>query len=125
MLSSLLLNEYGRSIVVSGGTAIIGGVVVFSKPGATEPGSRRKPPESMMKWTLPNVVSMPLRNSEGAERDVSLRGVNLKDPQRIGFLELEDVGADDIGDVGENATDMTGADDEVPCTSRFPTDGAN
>jgi hypothetical protein len=79
----------------------------------------------MMKWTMSNVVSMAPRNSEGTERNAPVCGVNSKDPRRIAFLELENVGADDIGDAGKNAADMIGAADEVPCASRVPTDGAN
>ena len=103
----------------------IGGVEVLSKPGAPVPGSRRKPPESMMKWTPPNVASMPPRNSEGVGRDALLRRVNSKDPQRIGSLEPKGVGDDGVGDVSENAADVTGATDDMPCADRVPTDGAN
>jgi hypothetical protein len=113
--SSSLLSKYGRSKA-----AAIGGAVVLSTPGATERGSRRKPPESTMKWTLPNASFMPPRDPEGSERDALLCGVNSKDPQRIEFLE-----PGDVGDAGVNAADVIGAADAVPCTSRFPTEGAN
>jgi hypothetical protein len=79
----------------------------------------------MMKWTLPNVASTPPRSPEGTERDASLCGVNSKDPHRIEFLELEDVGADGVGDASGNEADMIGAANEVPCTSRFLTYDAN
>jgi hypothetical protein len=78
-----------------------------------------------MKWTPPNVVSMLPRNSEGVERNALLHGVNSKDPQRTGSLEPEGVGDDGVGDVSKNAADVTGAADDVPCTDRVPTDGAN
>jgi hypothetical protein len=47
--------------------------VVFVSPGAIEPESRRRPPKSTRKWTLPNVMSiLPLR-PEKAGRDVLVR----------------------------------------------------
>ena len=79
-----------------------------------------------MKWTPPNVVSMSPRNSKGVGRGVPLRGVNSKDPKRIEFPELDDEGADDdFGDADPKEAGEIGAADEVPCTDRFPTDGAN
>jgi hypothetical protein len=56
-------------------------VVVLDVLGAIGSGSRRMPPESTQKWTLPNVMSIPSRRPEKAERDVSLCGVNSKDPK--------------------------------------------
>ena len=100
-------------------------VVVFSAPGAIGPGSRRTPPESMRKWTLPNVMSIPSRSPEKAERDASVCGVNSKDPKRIEFPELGDDGVDDGDDTDGFAADTIGTADEVPCASRVPTDGAN
>jgi hypothetical protein len=71
-------------------------------------------------------MSNPPCRPEKAERDESLYGVNLKDPKRIEFPELGDEGADDgFGDAGEVVVDTTGDADEVPCTSRLPTDRAN
>jgi hypothetical protein len=71
-------------------------------------------------------MSNPPRRPEKAEHDESLCGVNSKDPKRIEFPEFGDEGADgDVDDVGDDVADMIGAADEVPCTSRFPTDGAN
>ena len=96
-------------------------VVVVAAPGAIGPGSRRTPPESTRKWTLPNVMSIPPRRSEKAERDASACGVNSKDPKRIEFPEF----GDDDGDAGEDVVDMTGTAYEVPCTNRVPTDSAN
>ena len=77
----------------------------------------------MRKWTLSNVMSIPARSPEKAERDASLCGVNSKDPKRIEFPEFGDDGANDGGDAGEDAT--IGTTNEVPCTSMFPTDGIN
>ncbi len=71
-------------------------------------------------------MSIPPRRPEKAERDASVCGVNSKDPKRIEFPELGDEGADDgVGDAGEVVVDTIGSADEVPCTSRFPTDGTN
>ena len=56
-------------------------VMVFAAPGAIRPGNRRTPPESTRKWTLPNVMSIPPRRPEKAERDASVCGVNSKDPK--------------------------------------------
>ena len=70
-------------------------------------------------------MSIPPRRTEKAERDVSVCGVNSKDPKRIEFPELGDNGADDDGDAGGVVADMIGAANEVPCTNRVPTDGAN
>jgi hypothetical protein len=49
-----------------------------------------------------------------------VRGVNSKDPQRTEFL-----GLGGVGDSSMNAADVTGTADDIPCTDRFPTDGAN
>ena len=125
LLSLLLLSKYGKSVAVDVEAISVDGIVIFSVRGAIEPGSRRKPPESTMKWTLPNVASMSLRSPKGAERNASVCGVNSRDPQRIELLELDNIGADGIGDAGEEVADKIGAADEVPCTSSFPTDGAN
>jgi hypothetical protein len=43
--------------------------MVFAVPEAIGPGSRRTPLESMRKWTLPNVISIPPRRPKKAERD--------------------------------------------------------
>jgi hypothetical protein len=75
-------------------------VVVLAAPGAIGSGSRRTPPESTRKWTLPNVMSIPPRRPEKAERDASLCGVKSKDPKRIEFPELGDDGAEDDDNVG-------------------------
>ena len=100
-------------------------VAVFAVPEAIGSGSRGMPPESTRKWTLPNVMSIPPRRPEKAERDASVCGVNSKDPKRIEFPEFGDDGADGGGDAGEDVADTIGLADEVPCTSRLPTDGAN
>jgi hypothetical protein len=96
-------------------------VVVLAAPGAIGPGSRRTPPESTWKWTLPNVMSIPPRRPEKAEREASECGVNSKDPKRIEFPEF----GDDGDDAGEVVADMIGTADVVSCTNRFPTDGAS
>jgi hypothetical protein len=71
-------------------------------------------------------MSIPPCRPEKAERDASSCGVNSKDLKRIEFPELGDEGADDdVSDAGEDVADVIGAAVEVPCTSRFPTDGAN
>jgi hypothetical protein len=49
----------------------------------------------------------------------------LEGPEIDRVPEIGDDGADGGGDAGEGATDTIGIDDEVPCTCRFPTDGAN
>jgi hypothetical protein len=43
---------------------------------------------------LLNVMSMPSRSPEEAERDASVCGVNSRDPKRIEFHEIGDDGAD-------------------------------
>ena len=78
-----------------------------------------------MKWTLPNVAAMLPRGPRGVERNASVCGVNSRDPQRIEFLKFVGDGADGIGDAGKDVVDVIGAADEVPCTRRIPTDGAN
>jgi hypothetical protein len=100
-------------------------VVVFFVPATIGPGSQRTTPESTRKWTLPNVMSIPSRSPKKVERDASVCGVNSKDPKRIEFPEFGDDGVDDGGDAGGFAADTIGTADEVPCTSRFPTDSAN
>ena len=70
-------------------------------------------------------MSNPPHRPEKAGRDASVCGVNSKDPKRIEFPEFGDDGADGDGDAGEDVADTIGLADEVPCTSRFPTDGAN
>ena len=70
-------------------------------------------------------MSIPPRRPEKAERDTSVCGVNSKDPKRIEFPDFSDDGADGGGDAGEDVADTIGLADEVPCTSSFPTDGAN
>jgi hypothetical protein len=119
MLTSLLPSEYGKSTAAGDGTTIFG-VEVLDELGAPEPGSRRKPLESMMKWTPPNVASMSPCNPERVGRDVLLRGVNSKDPRRTESLEPEGV-----GDVSTNVVDVTGAADDVPCADSLPIDSAD
>ena len=70
-------------------------------------------------------MSIPPRRPEKAERDASVCGVNSKDPKRIEFPEFGDDGVDDSGDAGGVTADTIETADEVPCTRRFPTDGAN
>jgi hypothetical protein len=99
--------------------------VVFITLGAIGSGSRRTPPESTWKWTLLNIMSIPPRRPKKAKRDALVCGVNSKDLKRIEFPELGDDGADDGGDTGRVVADAIGTTDEVPCTSKFPTNGAN
>ena len=51
--------------------------------------------------------------------------MNSKDPKRIEPSKIGDDGADGDDDAGEDVADTIGLADEVPCTSRLPTDGAN
>jgi hypothetical protein len=88
-------------------------------------GSRRMPSASTQEWMLPNVISNPPCRPEKAERGESVCGVHSKDPKRMDFPILSDEGADDgVSDAGGVVVDTIGAADEVPCTSRFPTDVA-
>jgi hypothetical protein len=84
------------SVVVGDGTVTVDGFVAFSLPDAIEPGSRRKPPESMTKWTLSNAMSTSSGSPKGAERDALVCGVNSRGPQRIEFLGFDDDGVDGI-----------------------------
>jgi hypothetical protein len=68
---------------------------------------------------------MPPRSSEEVERDALACGVNSRDPQRTELLEVGNDRADGIDDAGEDVASVIGAADEVPCTRRLPTDGAN
>ena len=67
-------------------------------------------------------MSIPPCRPEKAGRDASVCGVNSKDLKQI---EFGDDGANGGGDAGEDVADTIGLADEVPCTSRFSTDGAN
>ena len=49
-------------------------VTAVAAPETIGPGSRRTPPESTWKWTLPNVMSTPPRRPEKAERDAKAWG---------------------------------------------------
>jgi hypothetical protein len=100
-------------------------VAIVTMPKLIMSGSRRTPPESTRKWTLPNVMSIPPHRPEKAERDALVCGVNSKDPKRIKFPVFGDDGAGDGGHAGEYEADTIGTADEVSCTSRFPTDDAN
>ena len=73
-----------------------------------------------MKWTPPNVASIPPRNSEGIGCGASVHGVNSKDPQRTEFFGLEGV-----GDASTNVDDVTGVADDANCADSVPTDGTN
>jgi hypothetical protein len=44
------------------------------RPEVIEFGSRRTPPALMLRWTLPNVMSIPVRRPEKAERDAKAWG---------------------------------------------------
>jgi hypothetical protein len=47
-------------------------VAIVTMPKLIMSGSRRTPPESTRKWTLPSVMSIPPRRPEKAKRDASV-----------------------------------------------------
>jgi hypothetical protein len=56
-------------------------VATAVRPEVIGSGSRRTPPALMLRWTLPNVMSILARRPEKAERDAKAWWVNSKDPK--------------------------------------------
>jgi hypothetical protein len=119
--------------VASGKSATVGDVAkdvavdevtTAVRPEVIGSGSRRTPPTLLLRWTLPNAMSIPPRRPKKDERDANAWGVNSKDPKQIGSSKIGDDEADDEN-AGEDVADTIGTADDVLRTSRFPTDGAN
>jgi hypothetical protein len=68
----------------------------------------------MLKWMLPNIMSIPPCKLENAERDTLACGLNSKDPKWIDPSAIGDDEANGDGDDGEGVTDVIGISDEVP-----------
>jgi hypothetical protein len=76
--------------------------------GGIGSGSRRTPPELMLRRMLPSIRSTPPRRPEKAERDVKVCGVNSKEPK---LIESSRIGEDDAD---ASVAGAIGTADEVP-----------